>query len=88
MNTNTKDKGSKPYQLIKALFGCTVLFCIPGLILTFIVASFTIELTRVNQDRVDATAFKKSRLFMGVTIIPFKRKSRVIVWFKLYIRFI
>jgi len=47
--------GPKPIQLIKALFQCTVLFCIPGLIITFIAPSFTIKLTRVNLERVDAT---------------------------------
>ena len=35
-----------------------VLFFIPGLIITFTVPSFTIELTRVNQERVDATVSK------------------------------
>ena len=35
-----------------------VLFFIPGLFITFTVPSFTIELTRVNQERVDATVLK------------------------------
>ena len=59
METKTEEKGSKPIRLIKALFGCTVLFCIPGLVMTFFAPSFTIELTRINQDRVDATVTKK-----------------------------
>ncbi len=59
MNPPKKRKGPKPIQLIRALFDCTILFCIPGLFLTFVAPSSTIELTRVNQDRVDATVIKK-----------------------------
>lgn len=58
MDPITKSKGPKLVQLIKAFLGCTALFCIPGLIITFMAASFTIELTRVNSERVDATAAK------------------------------
>lgn len=58
MDPITKSKGPKLVQLIKAFLGCTALFCIPGLIITFMAASFTIELTRVNSERVDATASK------------------------------
>jgi len=58
MNAITRSKGPKPVQLIKALFQCAVLFCVPGLIITFFVPSFSIELTRLNQGRVDATVFK------------------------------
>lgn len=58
MNPRIKEKRSKPFRLIKALFGCMVLFFIPGLFITFTVPSFTIELTRVNQERVDATVLK------------------------------
>ncbi len=55
MNTKVKKKGPIPIQLIKTLFQCTVLFSVPGLIITFMAPSFTIKLTRVNQERVDAT---------------------------------
>ena len=58
MDQKNKDKGPKPIQLIKALFQCTVLFCIPGLFITFFAPSFTIELTRVYQNRVDAAVIK------------------------------
>lgn len=58
MDPKTKPKGPKLFQLIKVLFQCTVLFCIPGLFITFFAPSFTIELTRVNQDRVNATVIK------------------------------
>lgn len=58
MNPRIKEKRSKPFRLIKALFGCMVLFFIPALFITFTVPSFTIELTRVNQERVDATVLK------------------------------
>jgi hypothetical protein len=58
MDPITKDKGPKLVQIIKAFLGCTALFCIPGVIITFMAASFTIELTRVNSERVDATAAK------------------------------
>ncbi len=57
--TKTKPKGPKLFQLIKALFQCAVLFCIPGLVITFFAPSFTIELTRIDQDRVDAAVTKK-----------------------------
>ncbi len=58
MGPKTKPKGPKLFQLIKALFQCTILFCIPGLFITLGVPSFTIELTRVNRERVDAIVFK------------------------------
>lgn len=45
-------------RLIKALFGCMVLFCLPGLYVTFVSPSFTIELNRINQKHVDATVIK------------------------------
>lgn len=48
----------RPIRLIKALFGCMVLFVIPGLFVTFVSPSFTIELTRINQEYVDATVIK------------------------------
>ncbi|MCP4645860.1 MAG: hypothetical protein GY851_35780 [bacterium] len=59
MNNGAEQKGSKPVQLIKALWGCALLFCIPGLVLTFVAPSSVIELTRADEDRVDVTVFKK-----------------------------
>ncbi|MCI5138932.1 MAG: hypothetical protein D3922_11085 [Candidatus Electrothrix sp. AR1] len=61
-----KKKRSKPVQLLQAFWGCAVLFCVPGLILTFISPSFTIKLTRVNQERVDATVFKRILLLVPI----------------------
>ena len=58
MEKTKKKKGSKPVELIKAFFGAAMLFCIPGLIITFIAPSFTIRLDRVSQERVDATVVK------------------------------
>lgn len=66
MNLKNKEKGSKPIQLIKALFQCTLLFCIPGLFITFFSPSFTIELTRVSQERVDAIVVKKLLLIVPI----------------------
>lgn len=57
MNPKIKEKG-KSVRLIKALFGCTILFFIPACVITFTVPSFTIELNRDNQERVDATVTK------------------------------
>jgi hypothetical protein len=59
MDKRTEEKGSKPVQLIKALWGCTLLFCIPGLFLTFVASSYVIDLTRVGEERVDVTVVKK-----------------------------
>jgi len=67
MDPKTKPKGPKLFQLIKALFQVTVLFCIPGLITTFFAPSFTIELSRVNPDRVDATVIKKLIFILPVS---------------------
>jgi len=58
MNPQKKDTGHPPFRLLKAIFGCTVLFLLPALFITFGVPSSTIELTRVNQQRVDATVTK------------------------------
>ena len=54
-----KNKGSKPVRLVKAFLGCTALFCIPGLIITFMAQSAAIELIRINRERVDAAVVKK-----------------------------
>lgn len=59
MDPKIKPQGPKLFRLIKALFQCAILFCIPGFFITFFSPSFTIELTRVNQERVDATVIKK-----------------------------
>ncbi len=58
MDKKSKELKPIPIRLFKAIFGSTVLFLIPSLVVTFIVPSFTIELTRVNQERVDATVIK------------------------------
>ena len=58
MNPIVKEEKSKLFRLLKALFGCIILFCLPGLFVTFVSPSFTIELTRINQEYVDATVIK------------------------------
>ena len=58
MEPRIKELKPKPIRFIKAVLGCTILFLIPGLVITFTVPSFTIELTRMNQERVDATVSK------------------------------
>ncbi len=68
METNIKKKKSVPIELLRALYSFIIIFCIPGVIITFIVPSFTVELTRVNQERVDATV-SKNLLF----IVPISR---------------
>jgi len=59
MDKRMEEKGSRPVQLVKALWGCTLLFCIPGLFLTFVAPSAVIELTRVGEERVDVTVVRK-----------------------------
>ena len=68
METTIKKQRSVPIELIRALYSFIIIFCIPGAIITFGVPSFTIELTRVNQERVDA-AVSKNLLF----IVPISR---------------
>ncbi len=68
METDIKKKKSIPIELIRALYSFIIIFCIPGAIITFGVPSFTIELTRVNPERVDATV-SKNLLF----IVPISR---------------
>jgi hypothetical protein len=58
MQTRIKKKKSIPIELLRALYSFIIIFCIPGLIVTFVAPSFTIELARVNQERVDATVSK------------------------------
>lgn len=65
MAEKTKEK-SKPVQLIQAVWGCVLIFCIPGLILTYISPSFTIKLTRMNQERVDVTVYKNILMFVPI----------------------
>ena len=66
MVTKMKKKRSKPVQLLRAFWSSAAIFCIPGLIITFISASFTIELIRVNKERVDATVFKNILLIVPI----------------------
>ncbi len=65
-----KPQQPKLIQLVRAFVGCTLLFCIPGFILTFVSMSSTIDLVRVDQERVDATIEKKV-LF----IVPISTKT-------------
>ncbi len=66
--TKEKKKKSIPIELLRALYSFIIIFCIPGAIITFGVPSFTIELTRINPERVDATV-SKNLLF----IVPISR---------------
>lgn len=50
-----KKRKSKPVELLRAVYSAAMLFCIPGLIITFISPTFIIKLDRINQERVDAT---------------------------------
>ena len=68
METTLKKKRSKPFELMRTLYSFIIIFCIPGLIITFFAPSFTVELTRVNPERVDATV-SKNLLF----IVPISR---------------
>ena len=70
MNQTIKEDKPKILQLIKALFQCTMLFCIPTLIITFFAPAFTIHLTRVEQDRVEAVVTKKL-----IFIVPVSRDT-------------
>jgi|GEM_PF-1586788 len=68
METTKKKKRPIPIELIRALYSFFIIFCIPGAIITFVVPSFTIELTRLNSARVDANV-SKNLLF----IVPISR---------------
>ncbi len=68
METKIKKKRSKPFELLRTLYSFIIIFCIPGAIITACVPSFTIELTRVNSERVDA-AVSRNLLF----IVPISR---------------
>ena len=70
MEITVKKKRSKPFELMRALYSFIIIFCIPGLIITFFAPSFTVELTRVNPERVDATV-SKNLLF----IVPISRHT-------------
>jgi hypothetical protein len=67
MNPIVKEEKSKLFRLIKASFGCIILFCLPGLYITFVSPSFTIDLTRTNQEYVDATVIKYLLFFFPVS---------------------
>jgi len=69
MNVKPRDKGAVPLQLLKALFQSLILFCIPGIFLTSFIPTFTIELTRANPERVDATVYRN--LLFIVPIIKY-----------------
>ena len=67
-----KKMRSKPFELMRAVYSFIIIFCIPGLIITFVAPSFTVELTRVNPERVDATV-SKNLLF----IVPISRDTAI-----------
>jgi len=66
--TEEKKIRSKPFELLRTLYSFIIIFCIPGALITACAPSFTIELTRVNPERVDA-AVSKNLLF----IVPISR---------------
>ena len=68
METTQKKTRSKPFELLRTLYSFIIIFCIPGALITACVPSFTIELTRVNPERVDA-AVSRNLLF----IVPISR---------------
>jgi len=68
MGTKMKKKRSKPFELMRTLYSFVIIFCIPGALITSCVPSFTIELTRVNPERIDATV-SRNLLF----IVPISR---------------
>ena len=70
METTIKRTRSKPFELMRALYSFIIIFCIPGAIITLGVPSYTIELTRVNPERVDATV-SRNVLF----IVPISRST-------------
>ena len=63
METTQKKTRSKPFELLRTLYSFIIIFCIPGALITACVPSFTIELTRVNPERVDA-AVSRNLLFV------------------------
>ncbi|MCI5140964.1 MAG: hypothetical protein D3909_04400 [Candidatus Electrothrix sp. ATG1] len=66
MEKAKKKRGSKPVELLKAVWGAALLFCIPGLIITFISPAFTIRLERISAERVDATVVKNILLLVPI----------------------
>lgn len=68
MDTKIKKRGPIPIELLRALYSFIIIFCLPGAFITFVAPSFTIELTRLNQERVDA-AVSKNLLF----VVPVSR---------------
>lgn len=54
-----KKRRSRPVELLRAVYSAAMLFCIPGLIITFISPTFIIKLDRINQERVDATVTRQ-----------------------------
>ena len=74
--TEEKKKRSKPFELLRTLYSFVIIFGIPGALITSCVPSFTIELSRVNTERVNATVMKKHLvcLFQN-TILAFRIKA-------------
>mgnify|MGYP005807000819 CR=1 FL=1 len=67
METTIKKKRSKLFELMRTLYSFIIIFCIPGAIITFGVPSYTIELTRVNPERVDATVSRNSLFIVPIS---------------------
>jgi len=64
MGVIEKRKGSALGKLLKALWNSVIIFFIPGVILTSISPSFTIELSRTDQGRVDASVVRNILLII------------------------
>jgi hypothetical protein len=65
-----KAKRSMPKELLRIFWSFIIIFCVPGAIITFVSPAFTVELTRVAPDRVDASV-SKNLLF----IVPVSRET-------------
>ena len=61
-----KRRGPIPLQILRALLGAMILFCIPNIIITFIAPSFTIHLSRTEAGRVDAVVDQNLLLIIPV----------------------
>jgi hypothetical protein len=66
VNPVVKKEKSKLFRLIKASFGCIILFCLPGFYVTLVSPSYTVELNRVNPEHVDASVTKYLLFFVPV----------------------
>ncbi len=65
-NKKLKKKGPIPLQILRAFWGAMIVFCIPGIIITFIVPAFTIQLTRSESGKVDAVVNQNLLLIVPV----------------------